>query len=225
VTAVTETNPRPSRWYYERARGSYATDINGIPAEQNKREFKELYPAAQKLDKLDLGRLENIWRLEPHVVCRGAQSSFAELMKYFGKMTLVVDAEYFKRLVAKKILLKAVDDTLKSCGVGGHRAATSCYVLAWLFKHTAHRIDLDRVWMNQAASPALRSSLKGLVDNAHEFLTTYVAGKNMLSEFAKKTFWDRFAEQQFPLQEELLGELLTDSPPLYNFERLPLGDS
>ena len=67
---------RGTRWYYERARGSYLDDKSraGTPAQV--RQWEGEQPMEQKFTKADLAKFENTWDELPHLVCRGAEKKF-----------------------------------------------------------------------------------------------------------------------------------------------------
>ena len=71
-----------SRWFYERATGSYNVLLmreGTTPARL--RQIRESVPPWRKITKTDLARFLNAWDQKPHVVSLGAQKNFIEFMK------------------------------------------------------------------------------------------------------------------------------------------------
>lgn len=68
-----------TRWYYERARGSYSDAIARVTGAERKR-WKIQHPASQKFTKTDLAKFEHTWDQKPHIVSRGGEKNFVEFM-------------------------------------------------------------------------------------------------------------------------------------------------
>lgn len=99
-------------WYFERTTGSYKVELkrkSGLAAKA----WQLIHPKRQVLSKTDVARYETTFSGLPHVVSSGAQKNIAA----FGKIITQAwnadpeqfDAEYFRRLVARAILTKALD--------------------------------------------------------------------------------------------------------------------
>src|SRR5207244_4897470 len=69
------TPDQASKWFYERARGSYQTARSREGTEGLRRKFDKEFPTHQRFTKEDLARFENCWRGMPHVVNRGGQKN------------------------------------------------------------------------------------------------------------------------------------------------------
>lgn len=64
----------PTKWFYERARGQYSTQLRAMStSRQNK--FIAEYPKNQVFTKTDMAKYENTWRMKPHEVKKGAQAN------------------------------------------------------------------------------------------------------------------------------------------------------
>lgn len=209
--------PSGTKWYYERAKGSYLTDINAYITKKDKENFKNQNPLIQKFDKNIWGKIENIWRLAPFVVSKGAQSSYLELVKYFTKNKPLMDEKYFKDLVSKIIIYNSFVAAIKKNGRSGNITLPACYMFAWLINYTEYRINLDSIWINQSVTPVLDKRIQDMVHEAYEFLMELIEGKNPLSAFSKVTTWQDFCSKDFLNiklgdDKELLSELLTSRP-------------
>ncbi len=164
---------RGTRWYYERARGSYLDDKSRVGTGAPVRQWEGEHPMEQKFTKTDLAKFENTWDEQPHLVCRGAE-------KNFGFWTTrraddgwpVVDESYFQQLVAKALLFRRAEQIVSAQEHPGYRANIVTYALAWLSRRSQQRIDLAEIWRAQA----ITSTLAKLIDAA-----AYAARKHILS--------------------------------------------
>ena len=104
---------KQTKWFYERARGSYAdARANLTPAKR--KSFDEEYPKVQNFTKTDLAKFEMVWEGVPHIVSKGAQHNFAEYAGFIGqkwkKDSNSINELYFKTVVAKAIIFRRLED-------------------------------------------------------------------------------------------------------------------
>lgn len=182
---------RGTRWYYERARGSYADDKarQGTPARRT--EWQRQNPPHQKFTKTDLAKFEHAWLGLPHFVCLGAEKNFnklAERMEEDGEP--VVDQNYFKHAVAKAILWRAAENLFDTLELDGYRANSVAFAVAWLAEQSGRRIDLDSIWDNQRISPALGDALKTVCAAAHKHITMQDGNPGEASK--REACWNEF---------------------------------
>lgn len=200
---------RQTRWFYERARGQYADALGraGTPAQQRK--FKQEHPPAQKFTKTDLAKFENTWDQLPQIVSRGAQKSFAEFtIRLAARRRGEPDAAYFHHLVAKAILFRRAERLVSAQSFGGYRANIVTYSLAYLAHATAHRIDLDRIWIDQDISDAVQEAIVGISHGVYRTLTNPPGGANITEWAKKEACWDRVRELAVKLPDALEADLL-----------------
>jgi hypothetical protein len=201
---------RQTRWFYERARGQYADALGreGTPARQ--RRFKQEHPSSQRFTKTDLAKFENTWDQLPHFVSRGAQKNFAEFaIRLSGRGKVVPDAAYFRDLVAKAILFRRTERIVSQQNYGGYRANIVTYSLAYIAHATAHRIDLDRIWREQAITAGLEAAIIEASVGVQRILTNPPGGANV-TEWAKKpACWEIVRalglDVTNPLEQELIS--------------------
>ena len=145
-----------TRWFFERARGQYQELKNraGTPARQ--RDFARRHPPRQKFTKTDLAKYVNTWDQLPHEVSKGAAKSFGVFMGNLAdRGGLKPDELYFKRLIAKAILFKSAEKIVRGQKIPGPYANVVTYTLAYISNKTSQRVDLDRIWEDQAISQSL----------------------------------------------------------------------
>ena len=160
-----------SKWFYERARGSYQTARARAP--RGARIFDTEFPAEQRLTKEDLARYFNVFDGLPHVSSRGGQKSFLKFMEGIGKLPKdwePSEAE-FKEIVGKTILFRASHEIARAIGLSAYRINIVSYAVALLMYKTGQTIDFGRVWELQDIAPHWKQWLteylpevKGLLD-------------------------------------------------------------
>ena len=150
---------RQTRWFYERARGQYATPTHerGRPLASGRGEMH--HPLAQKFTKTDLAKFENAWSQLPHEVSRGAQKNFTLFMTGLRDRPIKPTTDYFHQLIAKAIMWKRTERLVSEQNYGGYRANLVAYSIAKLSHATAQQLDLNRIWDAQALPPAVEQAL------------------------------------------------------------------
>lgn len=91
-----------SRWFYERARGSYlAAEQKAAYRKTDQKAFKTQTPKNRRISKLDLSRYLTAWSGLPFRVCLGGQKNFQYFMQRLRDEPLPPpDTAWFKKLVA-----------------------------------------------------------------------------------------------------------------------------
>lgn len=177
---------RPTRWYYERARGSHLDDKAraGTPARQ--KAWLAEHPMAQKFTKTDVAKYEHVWDQLPHETGKGAEKNFVEwtLRRTRGGLA-EPDDRFFRELVAKAILWRRAEKIVAGLKLGGYRANVVAYSIAWLSRETGGRLDLEGIWKKQALPREVEGALEIISKDTFRYLTTTAAGRNV-TEWAKK---------------------------------------
>jgi hypothetical protein len=204
---------RQTRWFYERARGQYADahSREGTPARQ--RAWKVTNPPAQKFAKTDIAKFENAWEQLPHEVSRGAQKNFTVFMAGLRDRPIKPTVEYFHRLVAKAILWKRTERIVSEQKFGGYRANLVAYSIAKLSHATAQRLDLGRIWTEQALETGLEAALIDLSRITWGVLVEQAPPGANITEWAKQErCWRTMRDQQWrppDMLEQLMVPLAT----------------
>ncbi len=163
---------RGSHWYYERARGSYADDKNRQSTPAQRREWENQNPTDRKFTKTDLAKSEHAWLGLPHLVCLGAEKNF---MKYAERLERdgepVVDADFFKRVVARLIIYRAAERSFSAQKLKDFRSQSVAYAVSWLAERSDRRIDLTRVWEEQRLPKGLSTALAFACASAHRYIS------------------------------------------------------
>jgi hypothetical protein len=221
------TPNQQSRWFYERARGSYQTaKMREGTTPARRREFDRRYPVQQRFTKEDLAKFENAWRGEPHWVSKGAQKNFVHFMERIGRLPdgWEPTVEEYRRYVAKGILFREVQKIVRNLeSITAYRINVSAYTVALIAEKTARRIDLDRIWNQQGISKTLAATIESWAPLVFSHLPEPArqAGKHIEESFKTQGCWDYIRNlvlQVTPvLEKELVsavdGEQVDGTPP------------
>ena len=94
------------------------------------------------------------------------------------------DPIFFKALVAKALVFKAVHKTARPL-VSAFLANVAAYTVAVVVQSYRETFDLERVWRNQGVSPQLVKQIEIWAREVNERLHETANGK-MISEWAKR---------------------------------------
>lgn len=179
-----------SRWFYERAAGSYTTMLareGSTPAKLRK--LKTDIPSSRKITKTDLAKFLNAWDRKPYDVSFGAQKNFERFMASFadgeGQPSVPLpDVAAWKHMVAKAILFKTAHKLIRPL-FAAFQANVAAYTVSVLSEKIGDGIDLDRIWQNQGISARLQEQIQIWAREVNAVLHQSANGR-MVSEWAKK---------------------------------------
>lgn len=199
---------RPTKWYFERARGAYGVDEGRAVTAGERRRFESDYPRSQRFGKNELALYENTWSCLPHLVSRGGQKNFTEFMLRLedapnGLAEAQADEWYrarFRHLVAKAIIFKAADKTVHRTLGGTYKRAVTAYTLSYILSSDEHRPNLDEIWRVQSSPEYLIDAVTAVAPIMKERLITSAAGRN-ITEWAKnETCWETLRQTKVEMK-------------------------
>lgn len=178
------------RWFYERAAGSYNTLLareGTTPAKL--RTLKDSIPSSRKITKTELAKYYMAWDVRPDIVSLGTQKCFDRFMGALGEAEkaekpVVPDPTYFKALVAKALLFKAVHKAARPL-VSAFLANVTAYTVAVIADYYGDTFDLEKIWLRQGVSPQLLEQVEIWAREVNNRLHETANGK-MISEWAKR---------------------------------------
>lgn len=178
------------RWFYERAAGSYNTLLarEGVtPAKL--RALKESVPTSRKITKTELAKYYTAWEGNADVVSLGAQKCFDRFMSDMTDMeseeaVFIPDVAYFKAIVSKALLFKAVHKTARPL-VPAFLANVAAYTVAVISHAYGNSFNHERIWNRQGVSPQLVKQIEIWAQEVNDRLHDTANGK-MISEWAKR---------------------------------------
>ncbi len=192
-----------SRWFYERARGSYEVARQRAGSSKaKKRDFDLEHPKTQHFGKADIAKYLMTWWGEPHTVSRGAQKNYAAFM-FSLRERMGEDWEpekaFYRETIAKAILFKAAQGVVRKAKLQSYGANVVTYMVAKLAADYGSRIDLEEVWDAQEASPELLAMLADWAPRIHAALVES-AGKRNVTEWCKKDgCWEAIRALDLPV--------------------------
>lgn len=208
-----------TKWFYERARGSYR-DAQAYLTPAAKRKFAKEYPKAQSFTKTDLAKYLMVWTDKAYMVNRGAQKNFAEFAKDVADAWEKDDEQfsevYFKYLIAKKIIFDLAGKVVQSRDwyeAGGYRSqhvVLAVGALANAARTLGKSVDFLSIWNRQAVTPAFERALGQAADAAHDVLMQPGEGYRNISEWAKQPkCWNALKQKNVYWDEGWISELIS----------------
>ena len=177
------------QWFYERAAGSYNTLLareGTTPAKL--KALKEAIPAARRITKTDLAKYLTAWDRKPDIVSLGSQKNFDRFMSGLtradGQEAPLPSVGDFKAMIAKAKIYRDAQKVLRPM-FQAFQANVTAYTVSLVSEKLGARIDLDRVWAKQAASPELLAQIAVWAKEVNDVLHASAGGK-MVSEWAKR---------------------------------------
>jgi hypothetical protein len=176
-----------SRWFYERAAGSYNVMLareGNTPARL--RQLKLAIPSARKITKTDLAKYLTVWEERPDLVSLGSQKNFERFMERVSSAEggSLLDVAAYKALIAKVIIYKQTQRMVRPM-FPAFQGNVATYVVALMANRLGARLNLDRIWQQQDLSDLLRQQIQAWATEVNAVLIQSAAGR-MISEWAKK---------------------------------------
>ena len=202
---------RETRWFYERARGQYQVARAAETTTARRRMFSIVHPTKQRFTKTDLAKFENTWDQLPHIVSRGAQKNFSDFtIRLDERGRVEPDRTYFERLVAKAILFRDTERIVQRQNFGGYRANIVTYTIALLCNAIDRRLDLERIWREQASGETLERVIGELSHQVHAIITHPPNGRNITEWCKSEACWDTVRDRAATSAvAELGGEVMS----------------
>lgn len=160
---VPNGNAKPiCKWYFERTRGQYLDQLAQLSG-FNEKAFKREYPKNQKITKTDIAKYEASWNMMPYNVCRGAEKNYTIFVADIKRDKPEVNANYFKRVIAKCILFNTIDSIVKSKKLGGYKANMNTYLMAAISFLSDKNLNLTYIWEHQMVQQDVIDRIEELV--------------------------------------------------------------
>ncbi|MBO5167817.1 MAG: AIPR family protein [Phascolarctobacterium sp.] len=207
IWAPAQSGLKSSNWFYERARGQYADMLSRESTTKRKKEFKETHPL---FTKTDLAKYENTWDQLPYQVSEGAQKNFRRFtLRLNEHKNFLPDETYYRNLIAKAILFRRTEQLVHKQQYGGYRANIVTYTIAFLSYKTAQRINLDKIWKEQALSAILEREIIEVSKFVQRVIVNPPNGANVSEWCKKEKCWEAIKEYEYTVSDALQKELIS----------------
>ena len=185
-----------SQWFYERARGSYATaKAREAVTVARKNAFNARYPRSQVITKTDLAKAWNAWMQRPEIVSLGGQKNFRFFMDALDSRVQrpELDDTEFKRVVGRVILFREATRIVNAQKerILAFRANVVAYLVAYLAFRLPGELDFEKIWTLQKLPSALEQMLARWTEPIFREIVSS-AGERNVTEWCKKAdCWKR----------------------------------
>lgn len=211
-----------TKWFYERVRGQYSTQLRALKHKQ-KRRFQTEYPKRQVFTKTDMAKYENTWRMKPDLVKKGAQANLkalgAEIIQEYDKNESAFGPAYFNDLVSKAILFRGVDSAvlkadwyLEERGLKAEIVTYAIALLRFRLREEDKDIDLSSIYKHQSVPERLLETIVSIAKVVREHITDvgFTGGVTNPSEFCKsEKGWKKVQAIGVKVSHLGRGEVLT----------------
>jgi hypothetical protein len=144
----------------------------------------------------------------PYRVCLGGQKNFQHFMQRMKESNPPPpDTAWFKRLVAKAILYRAVEKKIRTMKFPAYGAQITAYVVSGLAQKTGGRVDFDRLWSRQSVSPELETLVEAWAPQIDSLLRQSAGQRNPSEWFKKEECWQDIVSRLPALSDPLPPEL------------------
>lgn len=234
LTPITIQSNMQTYWFFERARGQYKNlrQKDGF-TKQRQVAFDKKYPKKQVFTKVELAKYINAYEevfdgkklvIGPHIVVRGNEKNYSRYINNnLPDSVKKINNVYFEDAIAKAILFKTADSrygTKKNpeyC-IGEMKQVTVPYTISLLNKLTNGRLNLYKIWQNQAVSATLSDVIYDLMKQVNQYILSESPGSHYIEWAKKEECWTKVKERTWAFNINDIADDLVDenNPPKRN---------
>lgn len=199
------------RWFYERASGAYQVLMlreGTTPAQRRK--IADAIPSKRKLKKNDIAKYHEAWRGLPAQVALAGEKNFKAFMDALDEDPTIVpdplDPKWFKEMIAKVIVFKAVEAAIKTKEAKdtfrqGY-ANIAAYTISVVADRIGHLIDFESIWQRQKVTPDFQNLLYAWAAEVNRIFEEVAPGRQ-ISEVAKRPeIWPKVRAGHYSMPEQ-----------------------
>lgn len=207
LTQATYCPDGVTRWFYERAAGSYSVMLSrkgDTPPRLKK--LKVEFPPTYKVNKTELAKCLMAWAGYPDIASQGLQKNFEKFSALLdedegARRWPLVNAADMKRIIAQVIIFRAVQKVVRPL-LPAFQANVIAYTVALMGQRLKDKMDLDRIWADQVLAPQLMALAAEWALHVDKALHESAAGR-MVSERAKRPeCWEQLRSITMPMPQE-----------------------
>jgi hypothetical protein len=148
-------------------------------------------------------------------VSLGGQKCFVGFMKRQAQSypsSWEPDANYFRDLVAKAIIFKQAERLARQFKFPAYRANVIAYTVSLIAHRTAGRVNLQRIWNDQAVSLDLENLMRDWMPQIYDEIVESAAGRNVTEWCKKEECWRHIQTMDLTISTGLEAELDAGQP-------------
>lgn len=213
--------PYQTIWFFERARGQY-DQPKMCKTKAERASYEKTNPKSQKFTKTDLAKYLNSAAMKPYDVSWGAEVNLTrfqvELEKQWDKDKTIYNEMFYKDLIAKAILFKAIEKEISSqewyIANKAYRAQLVTYTFSKLVyevqKNNNSELDYKYIWDKQMIPDYLIEEIQKIAKIAFDVFYDENRQYTNIGEYCKrKDCWEVLKNKAYTLSTETLASLIT----------------
>lgn len=201
-------------FYFERTRGQYSLEKN---LSKNERQFLNLYPQKNKLEKADLSILYFCafgGKVEPFISVQSAEKRYNIIKGYFDAENKKIGEEYFLNIVGSFILYKLFKTKygVGKNAIGRIRKNVIAYSIGLLqeqLKSERKTIDFKKIWDSNFIENVDELKIKNFLNYVNDLLLENLDDGRLDEACKKKESWDKILGK---VDETVLETFLINVP-------------
>ncbi len=229
LSPITARSNIQTCWFFERARGQYKTLRNREGTTPAKRlAFDRKYPKKQMFTKVELAKFINAYKeihdgrklvIGPHIVVRGNEKNYAQFIANNLPDIKKINNVFFEDSIAKCILFKTAEERygtkVKGNNIGELRQVVVPYTLSLINILTDYKLNLFKIWENQAISQSLSDCIYLLMKQVNRFILDNSPVSHYIEWAKKEDCWEQVKNYSWKfnlndIKEDLIDE---NNPP------------
>ncbi|RAJ83609.1 AIPR protein [Chitinophaga dinghuensis] len=187
--------PSGIKWFFERAKGEFATMIRKSPDSKNK--INKDFPKERRFTKEELAKYYNAWGEHPFLVKKGGEKVFRLFIeeiseKKLSKNKRSIDRSFYEDVISRIILFRSFEKIygFGNNAIGQIRSAVVPYSLSIFFKQAEQlkgdkHFNLTKIWQNEHLNNDLTDTASELMKLMNNLIKKYSASDDY-GEYSKK---------------------------------------
>jgi hypothetical protein len=204
-TIIPNPNNDPIYWYFERLRGQFDQEKKSQKTKEDQKYFESKYSKERRFKKEEVAKIWKSWEGEPFDAVKGESTNYDLYMQKHEALT--PDENYYRKTIALLIIYRFLTHRPENKMYGNRKATITAYAIAYLSYRTFGRLDLEKIWKQQALSENMIKYLNQLCEAIN------VAMQDLAGEIAVLSWGKR--KQSF---KDLVNYGLNDDSSLLDTE-------
>lgn len=161
-TIIPNPNNDPIYWYFERLRGQFDQEKKSQKTKEDQKYFESKYSKERRFKKEEVAKIWKSWEGEPFDAVKGESTNYDLYMQKHEALT--PDENYYRKTIALLIIYRFLMHRPENKMYGNRKATITAYAIAYLSHRTFGRLDLEKIWKQQALSENMVKYLNQLCE-------------------------------------------------------------